>query len=322
MRLLAALLMLLLLATFAPLRIYMPPHIPAVPQIAFDPVALQPNQLNQRSVGQLIYLGGWSIRSNDPRFGGISAMHVADGHVRAMTDTGVSIEFALPGAARTGPVAISPLAQGPGKTSTRRNRDAEAMVIANGVMWIAFEQRHEIWRYPLDNRQGQARSAPPTMAEWETNRGAEAMVRLPGGRFLVFAEGDEVYDDTTPLLLFDGDPASSATKVTALRYRAPRGHRITDAALLPDGRILLLNRRISWRGALSAKLTIGTLAKLQAGTVLESEEIAVLAPPLTIDNMEALSVTRENGRDLVWIASDDNFSPLQRTLLMKFALAD
>jgi hypothetical protein len=36
--------------------------------------------------------------------------------------------------------------------------------------------------------------------------------------------------------------------------------------------------------------------------------------------MEALSVTRELGRTIVWIASDDNFSPLQRTLLLKFAL--
>jgi hypothetical protein len=38
--------------------------------------------------------------------------------------------------------------------------------------------------------------------------------------------------------------------------------------------------------------------------------------------MEALSVDSENGRTILWIASDDNFNPLQRTLLLKFALAD
>ena len=44
---------------------------------------------------------------------------------------------------------------------------------------------------------------------------------------------------------------------------------------------------------------------------------------LPVDNMEALSVTREGDRTIVWIASDDNFNPLlQRTLLMKFALAE
>ena len=47
-----------------------------------------------------------------------------------------------------------------------------------------------------------------------------------------------------------------------------------------------------------------------------------LRAPAAIDNMEALSVTRERGRTILWIASDDNFSPLQRTLLLKFALVD
>ena len=51
-------------------------------------------------------------------------------------------------------------------------------------------------------------------------------------------------------------------------------------------------------------------------------EIARLAPPLTIDNMEGVSVTVENGRNIVWLVSDDNFFPLQRTLLLKFALVE
>ena len=50
------------------------------------------------------------------------------------------------------------------------------------------------------------------------------------------------------------------------------------------------------------------------------EEIARLAPPLTVDNMEALAIRREGGRTFIYLASDDNFSPLQRTLLMKFEL--
>jgi hypothetical protein len=36
--------------------------------------------------------------------------------------------------------------------------------------------------------------------------------------------------------------------------------------------------------------------------------------------MEALAVEREGGRTILWIASDDNFNPLQRTLLLKFGL--
>ena len=51
-------------------------------------------------------------------------------------------------------------------------------------------------------------------------------------------------------------------------------------------------------------------------------ELARLQPPLTIDNMEGVSATIENGRTIVWLVSDDNFTPLQRTLLLKFALAE
>jgi hypothetical protein len=36
--------------------------------------------------------------------------------------------------------------------------------------------------------------------------------------------------------------------------------------------------------------------------------------------MEGLSVTQEGGRTIVWLTSDDNYSPLQQTVLMKFAL--
>jgi hypothetical protein len=43
---------------------------------------------------------------------------------------------------------------------------------------------------------------------------------------------------------------------------------------------------------------------------------------MAVDNMEAQSVTRENGRTIVWIASDDNLNPIQRTILLKLALRE
>jgi hypothetical protein len=47
-------------------------------------------------------------------------------------------------------------------------------------------------------------------------------------------------------------------------------------------------------------------------------EITTIRPPLTIDNFEGLAVREEDGRTLLYIVSDDNFSPGQRTLLLKF----
>ncbi len=148
------------------------------------------------------------------------------------------------------------------------------------------------------------------------------MLRLPDGRFLIFSESGRRPDGSTEVLLFDRDPTLPAVKAVSLGYRPPKGFVVTDAAWLPDGRMLLLNRRYAGLEGISAKLIVARLSSLQAGTVIVGQEIADFRPPVTIDNMEALAVTREGERTIVWIASDDNFSPLQRTLLMKFALAD
>jgi hypothetical protein len=90
--------------------------------------------------------------------------------------------------------------------------------------------------------------------------------------------------------------------------------------LLPDGRLLLVNRRVGWLGRIAASLTVADLAGLRGGAIIEGREIAVLAWPLAVDNMEAVSVTVEGGRTIVRLASDDNFMALQRTLLLEFAL--
>jgi len=123
-------------------------------------------------------------------------------------------------------------------------------------------------------------------------------------------------------LLFAGDPALPGTPSAALAYRPPAGFKATDAALLPDGRLLVLNRRADWLEGAGAALTVIEPASVRPGAVLEGREIARLQWPLIVDNMEGLSITRENGRTIVWLVSDDNFNPLQRTLLLKFALEE
>lgn len=315
MRVVLALLFLLLLATFAPLRRTPPEPPPARTELAFTPVALAPGDPGRRTAGRLLYLGGWSISSNDFRFGGISALHVDGGLVTAVSDAGALIRFALPGAPPE--ARIQALAAGPGSGRVKSDRDAEAMTVHGNTAWIGFERRNSVWRYRLPDWRSDSSEAPPSMRKWSSNRGAEAMVRMPGGRFLIFAEGDE---GGSQAVLFEGDPAVRGARAVAMRYRPPAGYRITDAALLPDGRLLLLNRRVSLFGGMSAKLVVADLPRPAEGAMIAGEEIAELGRPLTIDNMEALSVGREGGRTIVWLASDDNFNPLQRTLLLKFAI--
>jgi hypothetical protein len=51
------------------------------------------------------------------------------------------------------------------------------------------------------------------------------------------------------------------------------------------------------------------------------EELARLASPYAVDNLEGLAATRgARGETLLWLISDDNFNPLQRNILMLFEL--
>jgi hypothetical protein len=84
----------------------------------------------------------------------------------------------------------------------------------------------------------------------------------------------------------------------------------------------IIQRDVSLLGGIAAKLAVVDLAALDARRPVEGREIAYLTPPLTVDNMEALGITRESEQTIVWLASDDNYFPLQRTLLMKFALRE
>jgi hypothetical protein len=319
-RVLALLLALFLLATFAPPGLQRDPPLPKVSLLRFEPIPLNEEESGQARVGALRFLGGWAVTSNDFRFGGVSALHVNEGQALAVSDAGWRFRFALPARAGQTPVAVGLLAAGPGdKGGDKKNRDAEALAVEGTRAWIGFEQANEIWRYRLDDWRAEASAAPRAMAKWEENGGSEAMIRLADGRFLVFAEGS---GGESEAMLFDRDPAEAGARSVPFRYQPPTGYRITDAAVLPDGRLLLLNRRFQLLKGFSAKLTVAGAPPIRAGALLGGTEIAAFDGPLAQGNLEALSIARENGRTILWLASDDNYNPLQRTVLLKFALEE
>jgi hypothetical protein len=251
-------------------------------------------------------------------FGGLSGMQVANGAVTAITDNGVVLRFAVPRRAGALPLGAKDLAGAPG--STKKLRDSEALVVHGTQAWVSFERANAVYRYRLPTWREEATAKPAAIRRWPANSGTEAMVRLRDGRFLLFSENAKRPDGSTEVVLFEGDPTNAAVKTVALGYRAPAGYRITEAAELPDGRLLFLNRRVSLMNGITAKLTIADRPQLFAGSVLTGTEVASFAPPVTTDNYEALSIGEEGGRTILWIASDDNFLQLQRSLLMKFAL--
>ena len=319
MRLLLLLVALPLLTTFAPKSLTNYADIPKAPWLWVEPMPLREGAPGDRRLGGLRFIEGWVLRSNHPYFGGVSAMDVVGRSVLTLSDGGITARFDLPD--RTGRVPIR-MTDLPGFTGRRKTeRDSEAMAVHAGRAWVAFERANAVYRFDIARWKAEASARPAATQDWPLNSGSEAMIRLADGRFLIFSEGRRLADGTTEALLFDGDPAVAGTKPVRLGYRAPAAFRITDAAQLPDGRLLFLNRRISLLAGIQAKLTIADAQELKEGTILAGRELAHFQPPVTTDNYEAMSIGMEDGRPIVWIASDDNFMGFQRTLLLKFALA-
>ena len=285
-------------------------------------IPLNPKDPRQARVGALTYVQGWQLRGKDPAFGGFSAMAVNGDRFRFISDAGGVVDFRLRADGALSDVRFGDLRDGPGRGYEKRDRDSEAFAFdpATGRSWVAFERWNEIWRYGPKLERGEASVRPAAMQDWPDNSGAEAMVRLRSGAFLVLSEGGNGPRGSTAALLFAGDPTADPRPPIRFGYQRPPGYRITDAAELPDGRLIVLYRRIGFPDGFSAKLAIIDPSAIHADAVVTGREIATLARPLNIDNFEAIAVTRESGRTMLWIASDDNLSAIQRSLLMKFAL--
>ena len=294
---------------------------PPQPRIRAAPVMLDPADPAVTRVGALRFLGGWVLTSTDRRFGGISSLVERDGRFVALSDEGVLIRFRMR-RGRISEAGLRALPAGPGQVADKAHRDSESMQQdpASGRFWVGFEGVNEIWRYGPGFAAAEAHAAPAAMRGWPGNGGAEAIARLADGRFIVFSEEAPGPDGSTEALLFPGDPTDPGADPIRFGYRPPAGYAVTDAGQLPDGRIVLLNRRFTVMEGVSCVVTIADPREIAAGRAWQPRELARLRPPLRVDNMEALSIDREQGRTILWIASDDNFNPLQRTLLMKFAL--
>jgi hypothetical protein len=65
------------------------------------------------------------------------------------------------------------------------------------------------------------------------------------------------------------------------------------------------------------------LADIVPGAVLEGSKLISADMGFEIDNMEGLSVHRSaKGETVLTLVSDDNFSMIQRTILLQFTLLD
>lgn len=275
--------------------------------VVATPVALDPRDPSVRRVGELTFLRGWQVTSTSSQFGGLSALRAWHGRWLAVQDTGALVSF-LPGDPMGEIIPLSPRCE---PNRIRLGRDLEGLDTDDRAIWVSSEWHNTICRRDADGVQHGVR--PAAMTDWPRRSGPETLLRLHDGRFLVMPE-----DASHAALLFPGDPVRGA-KPVALRYNPPEGYSPTDAAELPDGRIVILNRKLGLRG-FAAKLVL--FEKLPARGRLHGRTIATLARPLIHDNFEGIAARRDGRATVLTIVSDDNNSRFQQTLLLEFRLDD
>lgn len=296
-------------------------------RLSARPVALDPADPSRDRVGALRYLGGLHLTGTDAAFGGFSALSVRGNRFTLLSDGGLTLDFTMDGTLVPRDARFGTLPDGPGAGWMRGDRDSESLALdpATGRAWVGFETTNAIWRYAPGFARAEASARPRAMADWPQNGGAEAMTRLSDGRFVVLSESDRPRGrrDLRSALLFRGDPTARGARPLRFFYRPPTGYSPTDAAELPDGRLMVLNRAVSPLNLFTAKIVILDPSRLREGTTLAGPEVATFAAPVLHDNFEGLAITREGAATIVWLLSDDNAAWwLQRTLLLKFRLDD
>jgi hypothetical protein len=281
----------------------------------------------------LTFLGGIELSSPEPLFGAFSSIRFRDAdNFLGVFDTGYFIEGRITrdAAGRLSGVAdvrLAPLLDQEGRVSASKYLvDAESLAIDGDLAYIGFEQRHRVVSYAPLSDLGHTRASRPLPLPFDVERlssngGIEALVLSPpasplAGALVALSEKsvDENGNNYAGIL--------SGPLQGAFRVKPHDGFEITDAAFLPGGDLLLLERRFSIATGVGMRLRRIEGASIRPGAVVDGEILFEADNRSQIDNMEGLdAIVAKDGSIRLIVVSDDNHSILQRTLMLEFRLA-
>lgn len=305
--------------------------------VSATPLPFHATQPERREAGKLLWRGGLELKSQSAKFGGFSSLLVAEdlGSLIATSDDGQWFRAALSydTEGRLKDLGAASMASITGLDGVplraKQERDSESLARGkDGTLLVSFERNHRVWRYPADpftdSAAPQALPTPKPLTTTFGNGGIEALVSLRGGSLLAITEAQVVSDSENQTAAYLWDSTAEDPKSwKRLRFQREGAFKPTGAALMPGGDILVLERSYSPLIGVAMRLRRIKEADIAPGRVLQGEELAVMRPPLAVDNMEGIDVaTGPEGEVLVYMLSDDNFSVLQRTLLLLFELRE
>lgn len=295
--------------------------------------AFDPRDAALTQFGALRFRGGLVLTSPHREFGGLSSLRIgADGaRIIAVTDRGNWLRARI--VYRDGrPVAIADAEMAPvlgpdGRpVATRRNwYDTEALAEHGGTLYVGIERAHEILRFDYGRdglrARGQPIAVPPGVKALPHNRGIECLIvpskgmPLAGTLIAISERGLDPAGNIVGFLI--GPPGGTFSLKRNDEFD------VSDCAVTPRGDLLILERRFSWTRGLAVRIRRVPLARIAPRALIDGPELIFADMGYQVDNMEGIAVHRAaDGALVLTLISDDNFSALQRTLLLQFTLVE
>ncbi len=294
--------------------------------------AFSPSDPAKKQFGALEFIGGLILSSPNAAFGGFSALRFLDGageRFLAVSDAGVwwtgTLNTDQEKPINIGDAVIGPLKSPSGKIVTGTIQgDSESIAIKGLDVYIGFEATNRVWKYTLQE-QGVTGTPipvalPKAVGQFRFTRGMESLDIFPpasawAGQLLTIGEAP-VRGETHIRGFIVGEASS-------LRFHllVRDDYAVTDAAILPQGDILILERRLAFPMGVSTRIRRLKAAGLKEGALMDGDVLFEADMSHLLDNMEGLALHRgADGAQYVTLISDDNYSILQRTLLLRFRL--
>ncbi len=260
-------------------------------------------------------------------FGGLSGLHVAAERVTALSDRGHVFAIDIDRSETGAPVSITGLQSqtlcgAPGAPRSGREADAEALAqLEDGSWLVAFERVHRIEQFGPEGLLGCAAprqlTPPPGVDALVENTGMEALALDASGGLWVLSEDPLINapPETRALWHLSEGAWREAVYLTEPEFRP------TDTAFLPDGDLVVLERRFSPLRGVGIRL-MRVAAEDLGKAELRGTLMAEIAPPLPLDNYEGLAVDRTGGATRLWLVADDNYSEAQESWLLILRLVE
>ncbi|MCY0092502.1 esterase-like activity of phytase family protein [Hoeflea ulvae] len=280
--------------------------------------------------GAFEFTGGLELSSSHQSLGAMSAIRLAEdrGRFLGVMDTGnwYAGRFERDDKGRLIGVtdfSVSPIIGANGDSSDEKWKfDAEGLALRGDEALVSFERVSRVDIYPAmaPGKSKPLGSLPVVipLKELRHNRGLEAIAVAPpasplaGAVIAVSEKSLNASGDIYAAIL-----SGRSTGVFFVKRHPPFD--VTDGDFLPNGDLLLLERRFSIAEGVGMRIRRIDGSRLGVGNLVDGPVILEADFGDQIDNMEGLDVSTDaEGQIYVTLVSDDNHSILQRNLILEF----